>query len=75
MGFNDYLQEFCKRNGYTGKISTNDAGEYIVRMENDLECSESTLSEREYKSITENQIKELLEFMSKGIEERTKLRK
>nr|WP_295681167.1 hypothetical protein [uncultured Lachnoclostridium sp.]DAD78564.1 MAG TPA: hypothetical protein [Caudovirales sp. ctCiv1] len=75
MGLNDYLQEFCAKYGYTGKISINDLGEYIVHMENDLECSESTLSEHEYQIIKENQIKELLELMSKGIEERTKLRK
>ena len=43
MGLNDYLQEFCAKYGYTGEISTNDLGEYIVRMENDLECSESAL--------------------------------
>lgn len=75
MGLNDYLQEFCKRFGYTGKISRNETGDYIVRMENDLECSVSTLSEYEYQSITEIQIKELLEFMKTGIEARTKARK
>ncbi len=75
MGLNDYLQEFCAKYGYTGEISTNDLGEYIVRMENDLECSESALSKHEFQIITENQIKELLELMKTGIEARTKLRK
>lgn len=75
MGFNDYLSEFCAKHGYTGTISRNDSGEYIVHMENELECSESTMSEYEYRIITENQINELLELMKTGIEERTKARK
>ena len=76
MGLNDYLVEFCKKHGFTGTLSMNDdTNEYIIRIEGDLECNESTLLKDEYESITESQIKELFDLMKKGIEVRTRERK
>ncbi len=74
MGLNDYLMEFCEKHGYTGTISINNSGEYIVQMENGLECSQATLTKEEYESATEDEIKELLRFMRNGMELRTRAR-
>lgn len=75
MGLNDYLSEFCKQNGYTYSIDYHDKSkEYSITISNDKENAAVLMTKDELQGMSNQKIRDTINFLHKGIQVRTKAR-
>ena len=73
MGLNDYLAKFCKEHGYTYEIDYHEQSkEYSITLSNEKENAALLMSREELQSMSNQKIRDVLDFLHNGIQLRTK---
>ncbi len=73
MGLNDYLKDFCEKHGYTYNIDYHDKSkEYSITISNEKENAALLMTKEELRSMSNQKIRDALDFLHNGIQLRTK---
>lgn len=70
MGFRDYLNGFCVKNGYTGDFGYNEATKiYTIEIAKGTDIALASLTKEELQVLSNAEIKEILVTLDKNFKE------